>query len=64
MSKVIIFNGDHLLAKGKGAIAIESYSSTKLTSYVLFFLEHDKNLFNVVNFWEMVLILHLKIRSV
>jgi len=30
ISKVIIVNRDHLLAKGKGTIAIESYSSTKL----------------------------------
>ena len=47
VSKVRIGNGDYLPAKGKGTIAIESYSSTKLISDVLFVPELDKNLLSM-----------------
>ena len=46
ISKVIIVNRNHLLGKRKGTIAIESYSSSKLVSYVLFFPKHDQTLCN------------------
>ncbi|XP_055814431.1 uncharacterized protein LOC129884091 [Solanum dulcamara] len=45
VSKVKIGNGDYLPAKGKGTIAIESYSGTKLISNVLFVL--DRNLLSM-----------------
>ncbi|XP_047259028.1 uncharacterized protein LOC124891286 [Capsicum annuum] len=47
ISKVRIGKGDYLSAKGKGIVAIESRSGTKLISDVLFVPELDQNLLTV-----------------
>ncbi|XP_015166688.1 uncharacterized protein [Solanum tuberosum] len=47
ISKVRIDNGDYLLAKGKGTVAFESYSGTKLISDVLYVPELDQNLLSI-----------------
>ncbi|XP_059306526.1 uncharacterized protein LOC132057968 [Lycium ferocissimum] len=51
-SKVRIGNSDYLPAKGKGTVAIESYSGTKLISDVLYVPEIDQNLLSVGQFLE------------
>ncbi|KAL3352408.1 hypothetical protein AABB24_020438 [Solanum stoloniferum] len=52
ISKVRIDNGDYFPAKGKGTVAIESCSGTKLISDVLYVLELDQNLLSVGNLLE------------
>lgn len=47
ISKFIIGNGNYLSTKGKGIVAIESSSGTKLISDVLFVPELDQNLLSV-----------------
>ena len=63
ISYVIIVNGNHLLTTWKGTVAVESYSSTKLMSYLLFYPNLIKVWSTLGNIWKMVPILHLRIRS-
>ena len=45
--KVKIGNGDYMEVKGRGNIALETSSGTKMISNVLFVLEIDQNLLSV-----------------
>nr|KYP49452.1 hypothetical protein KK1_028798 [Cajanus cajan]KYP49473.1 hypothetical protein KK1_028820 [Cajanus cajan] len=47
VSKVRIGNGECIAVKGKGIIAIESYSSTKIITDVLYVPEINQNLLSV-----------------
>jgi len=46
-SKVRIGNGQYILVKGKGTVAIESYTGTKLITEVLYVPKIDQNLLSV-----------------
>ena len=47
VSKVKIGNGEHITVKGKGTVAIESCTGTKLITDVLFVPDIDQNLLSV-----------------
>ena len=52
ISKVKIGNGQHIVVKGKGTIAITSCSGIKLISDVVYVLEIDQNLLSVCQLLE------------
>ena len=47
ISKVRVENGDYISMKGKGSVAIESISGTKIITDVLYVLDIDQNLLSV-----------------
>lgn len=51
-SKVKIVNGDFIEVKGKGVVAVETHSGTKLIIDVLFVPKIDQNLLSVGQFLE------------
>lgn len=63
-SRVRIENGEYLPATGKGTIAIESFTGTKLISEVLFVLELDQSLLDLDSYSKMDSNYFLKIRHV
>ena len=50
--KVKIGNRDYINVKGKGTITLETFSSTKMTLYVLFIPKIDQNLLSVIQLLE------------
>ena len=53
-TKVWVGNGNYIVVKGKGTIAISTYSCTNLISDVLYVPEIDQNLFSVGQLIEKV----------
>ncbi|PKA51120.1 hypothetical protein AXF42_Ash010560 [Apostasia shenzhenica] len=52
ISKVRIANGQYLIIKGKGTVAIETCTGTKLITNILYVPEIDKNLLSVAQLLE------------
>ncbi|XP_021609063.1 uncharacterized protein LOC110612592 [Manihot esculenta] len=48
-SKVCVENGEYISAKGKGSVAIESISGTKVITDVLYVLDIDQNLLSMAS---------------